>query len=299
MKAQAQAQARISLDQWRTLIAVVDAGGYAQAAERLSKSQSSVTYAIKKLETVLQIKAFKLKGRRSVLTPTGELLYQRAQTLLENAARLEYSAQQVSAGWEAQIRVSADVVFPVWLLLECFDEFGKRSPHTHIEFYESVMGGTLEDLNSGRADIAIMASIPQGFYGEPLITLKFIPVASPQHALHQQEVVKPEGLLRHRHLFVRETNAERSGRTTGVGEQRWTVSNMSTSIGAVCRGYGYAWFPEDKIVNELARGELKPLTLTAGTERYVTVYLVMAQGDAAGPGAQTLARIIQQKSAQL
>ncbi|MFK8029350.1 MAG: LysR family transcriptional regulator [Gammaproteobacteria bacterium] len=292
-------QPRITLDQWRTLLAVVDAGGYAQAAEQLDKSQSTVTYAIKKLESVLQIEAFTVKGRRAVLTPTGELLYQRAQALLDNAARLEFSAQQVSAGWEPQIRISADVVFPVWLLLECFDEFGQQCSHTHIEFYESVMGGTLEDLHTGRADIALMTTIPQGFHGEPLLTLRFLPVASPEHALHQQALLKPEDLLQHRHLFVRETNVERSGRTTTQGEQRWTVSHMSTSIGAVCRGYGYAWFPEHKIVNELESGELKPLPLSVGRERFVTIYLVLAQSDAAGPGVKELCRIIKQRSASL
>ncbi len=293
-------QPRISLDQWRTLVAVVDAGGYAQAAERLNKGQSTVTYAIKKLESVLQVDAFTIKGRRAVLTPTGELLYQRAQALLESAERLEQAAQQVSAGWEAQIRISADVIFPVWLLLDCFEAFGRKSAHTHIEFVESVMGGTLEDLNSGRADVAITASIPQGFHGEPLLTLKFLPVASATHAIHQSNhPVTPDDLLRHRHLFVRETAAERSGRTTKPGEQRWTVSNMSTSIGAVCRGYGYAWFPEHKIRNELRSGELKPIPLTVGRERYATVYLVVAQPDLAGPGVLELCRIIKDASAGL
>ena len=40
---------RITLEQWRCLVAVVDEGGYAQAAEALNKSQSSVTYAVQKL----------------------------------------------------------------------------------------------------------------------------------------------------------------------------------------------------------------------------------------------------------
>ena len=39
---------RISLEQWRALVAVVEAGGYGQAAEQLHKSQSTVTYAIQK-----------------------------------------------------------------------------------------------------------------------------------------------------------------------------------------------------------------------------------------------------------
>jgi DNA-binding transcriptional LysR family regulator len=68
---------RITLEQWQALVAVVDAGGYAQAAERLHKSQSSVTYLVQKLESLLDVKAFEIKGRKAALTPTGQLLYRR------------------------------------------------------------------------------------------------------------------------------------------------------------------------------------------------------------------------------
>ena len=77
---------RITLEQWRSLAAVVEAGGYAQAAETLHKSQSTVTYAVQQLESQLGVKAFQIEGRRAKLTPTGELLYRRAQYLLEEAA---------------------------------------------------------------------------------------------------------------------------------------------------------------------------------------------------------------------
>jgi DNA-binding transcriptional LysR family regulator len=55
---------RISLEQWRSLLAVVDAGGYAQAAEMLHKSQSAVTYAVQKIEVLLGVKIFQVIGRR-------------------------------------------------------------------------------------------------------------------------------------------------------------------------------------------------------------------------------------------
>jgi DNA-binding transcriptional LysR family regulator len=48
----------ITLEQWRSLIEVVDAGGYAQAAEKLCKSQSAVSYAVQKIESLLGVKAF-------------------------------------------------------------------------------------------------------------------------------------------------------------------------------------------------------------------------------------------------
>ena len=100
----------ITLEQWRTLIAVVDAGGYAQAANALHKSQSAVTYAVQKLEAVLGVKAFEIKGRRAVLTATGQLLYRRALGLLDEAGGLEKAARTLSAGWEPEIRLAVEVL---------------------------------------------------------------------------------------------------------------------------------------------------------------------------------------------
>src|SRR3954470_10796597 len=139
---------RIALEQWRTLIAVVDAGGYAQAAETLHKSQSAVTYAVQKLEAVLDVKAFEIQGRKAVLTPTGQLLYRRARALLDEAGGLEKAARSLSAGWEPEIRIAVEVLFPTWLILECLDRFAKEAPDTRIELIESVISGPQEALLS-------------------------------------------------------------------------------------------------------------------------------------------------------
>jgi DNA-binding transcriptional LysR family regulator len=287
------ARTRISLEQWRSFTAVVDAGGYAQAAEALDKGQSTITYAVKKLEETLNVSAFEIKGRRAVLTSTGELLYQRALHLLEEAARLEQAAKSVSAGWEPVIGLSVEVLYPTWLLLQGLAEFGEESPHTHIELYESVMGGTQENLLQGRAAIALTPTVPVGFQGEPIMSLKFLPVAHPDHALHQlNRKLSSKDLRRHRHLIVRESGSQRSSALGLQSEQRWTVSNMPTSIGAACRGYGYAWFPVHKIQRELADGELKPLPLVGGGERIHTMYLVLADPEGAGPGVKRLAEIL-------
>src|SRR5215470_1079177 len=99
---------RITLDQWRALAAVVEGGGYANAAVALHRSQSTVTYAVQQLETQLGVKAFQIDGRRAKLTPTGEMLYRRARYLLEEARGLEQSARRFSAGWEAEIRLAVE-----------------------------------------------------------------------------------------------------------------------------------------------------------------------------------------------
>ena len=290
---------RVSLNQWRALAAVVDTGSYAKAAELLSKSQSSVTYAVQQLEASLGIKAFEIKGRKAALTPTGELLYRRGRILLEDADALEHAAQKLSAGWEAEIGIAVETTFPVWLLLECLDKFGKESPHTRIELIETVLGGTSDALLRGQATLAILPVVPQGFAGDPLMRLRFVLVAHPEHPLHQLgKPVTMRDLRAHRQLLVRESSAQRSTKLAIEATQRWTVSNMATSIGAACRGYGYAWFPEDKIRTELAGGALKILQLREGGERFSELYLVFADRDAAGPGTLRLAEIIRTQVAE-
>src|SRR5690349_24488543 len=141
---------RITLDQWRALLAVVDEGSYAKAAQALNKSQSSVTYSVQQLESQLDVKAFKIEGRKATLTPTGELLYRRARYLLDEAAGLEQSAKRLSAGWEAEIRVVVEVIFPTFIVLRCLDLLGAESPHTRIEVIESVISGTSDALLQGQ-----------------------------------------------------------------------------------------------------------------------------------------------------
>src|SRR5215212_7497216 len=175
---------RITLEQWEALIAVVEEGSYAKAAERLNKTQSTVTYGVQKIESLLDVKAFDIVGRKAVLTPTGQLLYRRARVLLEEASGTETAARRLSAGWEAEIRVVMEVIFPTAVMFQCLDRFNTESPHTHVALIESVMGGTLEVLLQGHADIAVSNTIPPGFAGESLLRMRFLAVAHPDHPLH-------------------------------------------------------------------------------------------------------------------
>src|SRR4029077_19307696 len=175
----------VTLAQWKALISVVDSGGYEKAAEALNKSQSSVTYAMQKLQSQLGVKAFEVKGRKAALTPTGEFLYRRARALVDEANATERAARKLSAGWEGEIGIAVDVAFPVWLMLECLERFGTESPHTRIELIESVLGGTSEALLKGQAQMALTAIVPPGFMGEKLMPVRFIAVAHPDHPLHK------------------------------------------------------------------------------------------------------------------
>lgn len=284
---------RISLEQWRCLQAVVDAGGYAQAAKALHKSQSAVTYAIQKIEALLGIKAFEIRGRKARLTANGEVLYRRARALLEEASALEGAAGTLAAGWEPEVRLAVDIIFPTWLLLECFAKFSAEQPQVRIELYETVLRGTDEALTQRRVDLAIGPRIPAGFAGDALMRIRFVAMAHPDHPLHRLgRALTLQDLRKHRHVVIRDTGSQRRGGSPVGATQSWTVSQKATSIHAVSTGLGYAWFPEDTVRGEVARGELRPLPLREGAERWGELYLVFADRDYAGRGALRLAELI-------
>jgi DNA-binding transcriptional LysR family regulator len=284
---------RISLEHWRSLLAVVDAGGYAQAGAALHKSQSAVTYAVQQIEALLGVKIFEVAGRKARLTATGEVLYRRAKALLEEAAALEGAAGTLAAGWEPELRLSVDIIFPTWLLLECFARFAEERPETRLELYESVLSGAQEALLQRKVDLAICPQVPPGFVGDQLMRLRFVAAAHPDHPLHRLgHDLTLQDLRKHRHLIIRDTGSQRRSGSWLGAEQSWTVSQKATSIHAAVMGLGFAWFPEETVRGELERGELKPLPLREGGERWGDLYLVFADRDYVGPGALRLAEII-------
>jgi len=290
---------RITLDQWAALVAVVEQGGYAQASRHLHRTQSTVTYTIQKLEEQLGLKVFERSGRRSVLSPAGQVLYRRGKALLEDATRIERSAAGLAQGWEAEIRLAVDAIFPTWLLLRALGQFGADHPDIRIELVEAVLGGVEEAITEGRVDFIIGTLVPGGFTGDTLMQVRFVCAAAPSHPLHRLgRDVDIDDLRAHRHLVVRDSSARRARSGGWLNERRWTVSNKATAIRAACMGLGYAWFAEENIREELDSGALRRLPLTEGSERFATLYLVYADRVAAGPGTRRLVEILREQVAE-
>ena len=276
---------RTSLDQWHCFMAVVDEGSYARAAEALHKSQSAVTYAIQKLEEQLDVALFEIRGRKAELTEAGQILYRRGRALLDEAVRVETSAKAVSAGWEPQLRIVSDTLFPQSAMLDCLAVLAEECPETRLESIETVLSGAEEALLEQRCDIAITGIVPPGFLGDPLLRVRFLAVAHRDHPLHQMErELSYRDLRPHRQVVVRDS-AVRRRRDSGWldAAQRLTVSRMDMSLKAVCRGLGFAWLPEVVMQEQLASGELQILPLREGRERFADLFIVLPDRELAGP----------------
>lgn len=272
---------RITLEQWRALRAVVDAGGYAQAAGVLHKSQSTVSYAVRKIERLLDLKVFEVHGRKAMLTAAGQVLYRRARMLLDEASHLERGASAMSKDWQPEISIAAEILFPTWLLLEALDEFGRERPETRIEVYETVIHDTQTMLREGLVDLAI-GSEHAGITGTPLLEVEFVAVAHPEHPLHRLgRSVASRDLRGHRRILIRETGPQREREVKGV-ELRWTVGNKATQLRALTMGLGFAFVPAYTIAAELQSGQLRKLPMAE--ESALRTRLLLAFADAEFPG---------------
>lgn len=285
---------RVTLDQWRSLAAIVERGGYGQAALFLNKSQSAVSYAVQKLEQSLNAQVFQTKGRRAVLTTSGELLYRRARALLDDAAAAEDAALQLAHGWQSEVRLAAEMIFPPQVLIESLKLFAEEYPFTRVELHESVLGGTGELLTTRKVDLAISPEILPDCAVEALLRTPLAPMVRFDHplALLDRKVALRD-LRNHNHIVVRDSGSKRDDITRSVEvERRWTVTQMSTCIDAICAGHGFAWLPVSHVRSQIEAGLLRILEMEGGADVYPQFYLLTRDREIAGTGTLRLAEIL-------
>ncbi|MBT3529750.1 MAG: LysR family transcriptional regulator [Gammaproteobacteria bacterium] len=285
---------RISLEQWLTFKSVVDQGSYAKAAEALNKSQSSVSYAIARLNDQLPQPVLSLRGRKAVMTEAGQILYRHAVQLLNQAAETETIASSLAMGFESEVTVAVDVLVDPSSLICAFEEFSKDFPNTRIRVLETSLSGTTDALLEKQADLVIGSVIPLGFIATAIMQVHMIPVAAPSHLLNSStDDISEVELRAHRQVVLRDTGS-RQERDAGwlQSEKRWTVSHFSTSVKLIRSGLAFGFLPIAWIEKELASGELEKISMQQIMDRTIQMYLMQSNKHAAGPATRALAELI-------
>ncbi len=282
---------RTTLEQWRILQAIVEYGGFAQAATALHRSQSAISYAMSRLQAQLGVDLLVPAGRRMVLTPAGEALLRDARPLLDTAFRLEQRARALQRGWEPEVRLAVDGLCPTASLLAALAAFAAQCPATRLQLHEEVLSGAEDALLRGEVDLALVTRVPPGFLGDAIAEAEFVAVAAPGHPLHQSgEALTAADLEGFTQVVVRDSGARQPRDEGWLGSaRRWTVSHPDTAVALVGAGLAFSWLPRHSIREQLDAGTLLPLPLTSGARHRRALYLVVADETGAGPAARALA----------
>ncbi len=288
---------KVTLDQWRALHAVVDYGGFAQAAVKMNRSQSSVSYAVNKLQNQLGLKLLHIEGRKAVLSETGKILLQRSSRLLADASAIELQAHHLEQGWEAEIRLAVETAYPTQQLMKALKQFEPLSNKTRIRLQEVVLSGAEDVLLEGSADLVISPFVPQGFLGEELIQVNFVAVAHPDHALFKLgRELTTDDLSRETQVIVSDSGSKGIDAGWLSGAQRWSVNSLESAQKIICNGLGYGWLLEEEIEQKLKDNKLKYLPLNEGKRHTSILYLIYANLNQVGPATKQLAEILKQVS---
>lgn len=278
---------KTTIEQWRILQAVVDYGGYAQAAQALNKSQSSMNHAVAKLQDTLGVKLLQVVGRKAELTEIGEVMLRRSRQLTVLVTELEQLAVNLKQGWEPEIKLAVEMVFDRNQLLPVLREFQLHSRGSRLVIEDTVLTGSIEAITEQRADIVIAHQVPRGFIGEPLSQFHLHLVVSETHPLASIPApLNPDQLSQYLQIVIRDT-AQKPLEQQGwlKAEQRWTVNNFNEALQLVEAGIGFCWLPPFVATQSQ---NLVELQLAGGSHRTGSTYLVLPKDEKTGPCARLL-----------
>jgi DNA-binding transcriptional LysR family regulator len=287
---------KTSLDQWVTLKAVLEHGGFAQAAEFLHRSQSTVSYAISQLQSQLGVKILKTEGRKAVLTPIGKILYHRAQVLLDNAYTIEKIARDIKQGWPAEITIVVDDPFPRDVLANALSKFMQLS-QTRVQLHEVSLSGALEAIEQDFADIVVTFTVPKGKVAFCEAQIIQVAVAHPAHALHQLPFkLTSDDLKGHLQLVVRDSAKSVSADKGWLeASHRWTVSSSRLAIDLLKNNIGFAWMPLHYLIDEK---NIKPLPLDMSQSRRFFLEILFGKSTPPNEAALAFAECVKEALAE-
>jgi DNA-binding transcriptional LysR family regulator len=282
-----------TLEQWRILQAVVDAGGYAQAADLLNKSQSSLNHAVAKLQSQLGVELLEVIGRKAQLTPAGEVMLRRSRILTQQIEDLELLADNLDKGWEPEIRIATELAYPKPFLYQALQAFYPISRGSRVQIIDTVLTGTSEIIMQKKADLVITGVVPKGYLSEPLYVTRFIPVVGCQHPLARVDSLDQNELSQQLQIVIRDTAVKPQEHMGWLkAEQRWTVNNFYEAVDILQLGLGFCWLPDFVVNPQLETGQLCRLPLKQSTERLVPMSLLAPQEETLGPGSRQLRQLL-------
>ncbi|MEZ8140502.1 LysR family transcriptional regulator [Enterovibrio norvegicus FF-33] len=160
------------IDQLRTLVAIVDCGNFAAAANSVHRTQSAVSMQMKKLEEVSGVALFQKQGRRHVLTSHGMTLvsYARQMLVLNDEAMAHFHSPEMNG--IVKLGVCDDYVNLVFRRI--LTGFSERYPNLQLSVQSNSSQRLLKQVLDGRLDLALINIHDQSYPATQLFTEKLV-----------------------------------------------------------------------------------------------------------------------------
>ncbi|KTG17737.1 MULTISPECIES: LysR family transcriptional regulator [unclassified Guyparkeria] len=243
---------------WHWLETVIELGGLKPASERLHRTPSTISHAIKQLERRIGVTLVETRARRIRLTEAGAILLEHMRPLIRELEGVQGVIDQFRATGASVLRIAVDQVFPHDRLIHAMERFSREYPHTRIELFETVLGGGPALFRDGEVGVYLGLEPVGDHTGTQVGRVRFVPCAGPDHPLVDIAGGLPEGelmsdaqLRQYRQVVLRDSHPEGSTNAGWLGAaQRVTVDHMHTAVELMRSGLGFGWLPEHQVREE-------------------------------------------------
>jgi DNA-binding transcriptional LysR family regulator len=144
----------LDTDQLRSFLAIVDAGSFTKAADRVHKTQSAVSMHIRRLEEQLGCALFVKQGRGSRLTEEGERLIEFARRMVQVEAGALAALSRKGLRGAARLGIPDD--YAESFLAEILARFNRRHPLVEVSVVCEASTDLAPQVAAGALDLALI-----------------------------------------------------------------------------------------------------------------------------------------------
>ena len=255
----------VTIHQLLCFDAVVSEGSFQAAAEKLNRSQPTVSASLKNLETQLRLNLLDRSGYRVVLSEAGRSFHARTRVFLQELQVLRNHAAQLAMGEESELRVVIGDLCPLPETLGLLRRFFDRCPGTRLHLHFEAISGPWERLLDDEADLILhhVDKADPRLEFVDFFTVKLVPVVAPNFLRFPiSRSITPEQMRDYVQCVIRDTARRSPARDYYLveGARSWTVSDQLMKKELILQGMGWGHMPQYLIAQDLRRRRLIPIT---------------------------------------
>jgi len=283
-----------TLDAWEILQTVVQLGGFVPAAEKLNRSQSTISYAIGRLQDQLGVRLFEIQGRKAQLTEVGRVLLADAEPHLAGFYQLEQRARLMASGGASEVRLSVDSIFPDDRLFAALASFSCSFPHASPKLRQCTFLSAETEFSLHNAQICVTGLMSRETFVKPIMVIGMIAVVRCDHPLLSiRRRLSRSDLMQHMLVTIEGAASGSLKQQPRLPAQRvLPVATIESAIAAVRSGLCFGWLPKYRIQSQIDSGEFVEVPLPAGQTREVRLNLVCKDLSEGNSEANALAGLL-------
>lgn len=278
-----------SIEQIRTVLAVVEEGSFAAAGRRLRRATSVISYAIANIEAQLGVRLFARDGtRRPRLTAEGAAVIEELRRIEAALAGLGARVEALNAGLEPRVALVVDVMYPSARLAAALRDFAARFPAVSLALRVEALGAVADLVLKDEAALGLagpLAAEQPGIERRWLGQVELIPVAAPAHPLVQGGAVGDQV-----QLVLSDRSSLSAGKEFSVISPRtWRLGDLGAKHELLRQSLGWGNMPRWMVEQDLAHGRLVQLNLPEAPGGDYPLFAIHRSDRHLGPAAQWLA----------